>query len=291
MAAHAHVYRALRKHMFQAGSSDEIREAKSGDRTAAMWSVNGPPGLGAEGDIDAKLEALETWYHLGVRLMHLSYNRRNMVADGCTEPANGGLSEFGREFVRKMNEVGLIVDTPHSGKQTTLDAAAVSEKPVMASHVGVEGVFPGHPRCKSDEELKAIAGTGGLIGIYAVPSLLGPDADVALMLDHLDYAAKLIGVEHVSIGTDICYMRLWPEDLKPYPKKPEDYLRAGGWKKEHMQYASNAHLDGSLAWTNWPLYTVGLVMRGYADEDIRKILGENLMRVLDANRPAHEGAL
>jgi membrane dipeptidase len=235
-------------------------------------------------DLDARLGWVETWYHLGVRLMHLSYNRRNEVADGCTEEADGGLSEYGREFVRKLNQMGIIVDTPHTGKQSTLDAVAVSEKPVTASHIGCEGVFPDHPRCKSDEELKAIADTDGLIGIYCLAGMLGPNATVNTMLDHVDYAVKLIGADHVAIGTDVCYMRTWPDDLRAHPSKQNTSARRGAWKPQHQKHSTTSHIDGDLAWTNWPLFTVGLVMRGYADADIRKILGGNLMRVLDANR-------
>jgi len=281
----------FRKDIFQAGTSDEIREAKTQGRTAIIWSVNGPPIVGRLEDRDEELSWVETWHNLGVRMMHLTYNRRNFIGDGCAEPANGGLSELGRDFVRAMNRVGIIVDTPHSGKQTTLDAAAVSEKPIMASHTGAGAVFM-HMRCKSDDEIKAIAETDGLVGVYVLPNMLGPDATLNTMLDHLDYIAELVGVEHVAIGTDTCYQAKWPEGISGYPNASFSTQWWGNWTSEnHPLTPTDEAAAGSLAWTNWPLYTVGLVTRGYSDSDIEKIIGANFMRVLDANRSTDEAAL
>jgi len=272
----------------QAGSSKEVYEAAAQGRVAVIWSVNGPPIVGKLIDPDEELSWVETWYNLGVRLMHLTYSRRNFVGDGCAEPANGGLSELGRDLVRKMNEVGIIVDTPHSGIQTTLDAAKVSQRPIMASHTGARAIL-NHMRCKTDEEIKAIAGTGGLIGVYAYPNMLGPDATLNTMLDHIDYIAQLVGTDHVAIGTDINYHAPWPKELTGYPKSRYSASWWGNWNSQNqpLPYTDEA-ATGSLAWTNWPLYTVGLVTRGYSDADIEKILGKNLMRVLDANRPKEE---
>lgn len=291
MAARTHACRVFRKYMFQAGGSDEIREAKQQRRTAIIWSVNGPPGMqNSQADM---LKWLEVWYQLGVRLMHLSYNRRNSIAGGCTEERDDGLSDFGKEYVRKMNEVGVIVDVPHSSRQTTLDAARISVKPIMASHTGSKRVFD-HPRCKDDEELKAIASTGGMIGVFCVPSLLGKDAKLTTVLDHLDAVVKVIGADHVSLGTDVSYCRAWPAEIKRHHAATfgaEQKRIAGGWKPEHFSFATEEHINGSLGWSNWPLFTTGMVMRGYSDGDIEKILGKNLMRVLDANRSENEVSL
>lgn len=288
MACYTHVCQSLHRHMSQVTTAEEFREARRAGRFGVIWSVNGPPPMGDLADPDAILDAVETWYHLGVRLMHISYNRRNLMGDGCTEAADGGLSDLGREFVHKLNEVGIIVDTPHSGRQTTLDAAALSRKPMMASHIGAKTLH-NHPRCKSDEEIDAIAATGGLMGIYALPNLLGPNATLATVLDHLDYIAGRAGVDHVCIATDSRYNPPWPADLGPYPTKRNMTDRVGAWKPEHKANRSEEHLHGTLAWTNWPLYSVGLVQRGYSDEDIRKILAGNFMRVLEANRPVRRG--
>ena len=289
MALSRQCIRVFRKHMVQAGLADEVREAHQQGKMAVVWSCNGPPIVGRLEDRDEELSWVETWYNLGIRLMHLTYNRRNFIGDGCAEPANGGLSELGRDLVEEMNRVGIIVDVPHSGIQTTLDAAAASEKPIMASHTGARAVFD-HMRCKSDEELKAIAGTGGLVGVYVLPDMLGPDATLATMLDHVDHIAKSVGVAHVAIGTDTTYQGDWPEGISGYPSARFSTRWWGNWnEKNHpLSGKSDEAAKGSLAWTNWPLYTVGLVMRGYSDDDVAKILSGNFLRVLEANRPARE---
>ena len=288
MALNNNLCRVLRKRIAQAGSVNEIREISDSGRTAVIWSINGPPVTGKLISMEEELSWVPTWYNLGVRLMHLTYNRRNFIADGCAEPANGGLSELGRDLVRELNRVGIIVDTPHSGRQTTLDAAALSEKPMMASHTGAEAVL-NHMRCKSDEELKAIAATDGLVGVYVLPNMLGPDATLNTMLDHLDYIAKLIGTDHVGIGTDTTYQSEWPEGLATVGGGRFDGRWWGNWNSEnHPIPGTDEASRGSLAWTNWPLYTVGLVTRDYSDEDIANILGANFLRVLKANEPKEE---
>jgi membrane dipeptidase len=288
MALSRQLCRVFRKTITQVGSATEAREVAAQGRTGVIWSVNGPPIVGKLADPDEELSWIETWYQLGVRLMHLTYNRRNFIGDGCAESANGGLSELGRALIARMNEVGIIVDTPHCGVQTTLDAAKTSQKPIMASHTGAKAVF-NHIRCKSDAELKVIADTDGLVGVYVLPNMLGPDATLATMLDHVDYIARLVGPGHVSIGTDTTYQQPWPKELTGYPHARFSSRWWGNWNKTNqpLPYSDEA-AAGSLAWTNWPLYTVGLVMRGYSDPDIEKILGGNLMRVLEANRPVKE---
>ena len=288
MSTSRQLCRVFRKAIAQAGSSEEIQELRGQGTAAVVWGVNGPPIVGKLVDHDEEVGWVETWYNLGVRLMHLTYNRRNFIGDGCAEPANGGLSELGRDLVKEMNRVGIIVDIPHSGRQTTLDAAEASERPIMASHTGAEAVFE-HMRCKSDEELKAIAGTDGLIGVYVLPNMLGPDATLNTMLDHVAHIAKTVGTDHVSIGTDTTYSAPFPEGIESYPKTRFNSRWWGNWNEQnHPLPPSDEASTGSLAWTNWPLYTVGLVTRGYSDDDVAKILGRNFLRVLDATRPAQE---
>ena len=277
---------AFAGHMLLGAWADDVAAAKERDRICVFLSVNGPPCPGAMIDRDEELGWIETWHHLGVRMMHLTYNRRNIVGDGCMEDANGGLSEFGKELIGELNEAGIIVDTSHSGEQTTLDAAHFSEKPMVASHSGCRALQD-HPRNKTDEVIKAIADSGGLLGICNLPGFLGGDENLNALLDHIDYAVKLVGPEHVTIGTDICYVPPWPEGLRGYQDARWTSSWWGAWKPEYPSSSSNDHREGSLAWTNWPIFTVGLVMRGYSDDDIRRIIGGNLLRVLAANEPPH----
>lgn len=288
MAASRQCLRVFRKYLVQAGSVEEIQEANEAGRIAVIWSCNGPPVVGRLEDRAEELSWVETWYNLGIRLMHLTYNRRNFIGDGCAEPANGGLSELGRDLIAEMNRVGIIVDTPHSGIRTTLDAAETSTKPIMASHSGARAVFD-HMRCKTDEEIRAIAATGGVIGVYALPSMLGPDATLQTMLDHICYIAELVGPDHVAIGTDTTYSATWPQGISGYTGARYSSSWWGNWnERNHPLSGKSGPLSDSLAWTNWPLYTVGLVTRGFSEEEIAKILSGNFLRVLQANRPDRE---
>jgi membrane dipeptidase len=181
-----------------------------------------------------------------------------------------------------MNRLGVIVDVAHSGWQTCLDAAEVSEYPIVSSHSGVWELM-NHCRCKSDEVMQTIVKRGGLIGITNVPAFLGGDGDISAMLDHIDYAAKKFGAESLTIGTDRPYVSS-SENLER--SKLPDRRRGRtdfNWFWPPTGFATpefnQEHQHQSMSWTNWPLFTVGLVQRGYSDEDIRKIVGGNFLRV------------
>ena len=289
MGCNFQLLRHFRDTIAQAGSVEEIREINDSGRIAVVWSINGPPIVGELQSLEQELSWLRDWYHLGVRMMHLSYNRRNFIADGCAEPANGGISDLGRELIREMNRVGIIVDVPHTGLQSSIEAAQCSEKPIMASHTAARALYE-FIRCKDDATLKAIADNDGLVGVYALPGMLGGSDDLNMMLDHIQYIAKLIGPEHVCIGTDSQYNHNWGKeawDVAHY-ENPEfnSYRWWGDWVRgPHAPKKPMENSTGSLAWIVWPLWTVGLVMRGFSDGDIAKILGGNFLRVLAANAP------
>jgi len=281
--------REFRDVIAQAGSPDDIAAINKEGRTAVIWSVNGPPLFGELQDYEQEMYWIDTWYRFGVRLMHMSYNRRNFAADGCAEPADGGLSELGRDLIARLNKTGIIVDVPHTGHRSSVEAAKCSTKPIMASHTAAKALFD-FIRCKDDDTLEAIAEGGGMVGVYAYAGMLGGSDDLAMMLNHIEYIAKRIGVDHVGIGTDLMYQHNWPEEVK----NCRGYENAewqgnfwwGNWKDyPHPPKKRGEDKWGSLAWTNWPLYTVGLVTRGFSDEDIAKILGGNFLRVFAATRP------
>lgn len=284
MAVFPGVCQAFESHLVMGGWADHAQRAQAEGRTAVFLSVNGPPCPWAMHDGDEEVGWLETWHQLGVRLMHLTYNRRNGVASGCMEDRDDGVSLFGRDLIARMNEVGIVVDTSHSGPQTTLDAAVLSERPIVASHSGCRALRD-HPRNKHDEAIRAIADSGGLIGMTVIPGFLGRSADLNALLDHIDHAVGLVGADHVAIGTDVCYVPPWPAGLKGFSEARWSSQWWGAWKPEYTSAPSDEHQFGSLAWTNWPMYTVGLVTRGYSDDDIRKIIGGNVLRVLAANEP------
>ncbi|MFO7947451.1 MAG: membrane dipeptidase [Armatimonadota bacterium] len=268
---------------------DDIVEAHENGKRCLYFSTNGVPLDEQWVSVEEELRYVRIFFQLGARMMHLTYNRRNMIGDGCAEPANGGLSDFGREAVRKLNEVGIIVDCAHSSWQTSLDAAHTSELPMVASHSGAAAVNA-HHRCKPDEVIKAIVDTGGYVGVCCIPAFLGGTGDINALLDHVDYIAQNFGPDHVTIGTDVAYTPpTYDEEVAKLPDRPstreefrtlwepDDPLHDPEWRKPEMK--------DSLAWTNWPLFTVGLVQRGYSDEDIQKIIGGNCLRVASAVLP------
>lgn len=270
----------LRDFVSKAVTPDDVEAVKRAGKHCLYMTGNGVPLTQDWVSIPDELRYLKIFYQLGIRMMHLTYQRRNMIGDGCAEPSNAGLSDFGRAVVAEMNRVGVIVDCAHSGWQTSLEAAQVSSKPMVASH-STAGALYAHIRSKPDEVIKAIADTGGYIGICCISRFLRGKGDLNAFLDHIDHVAKKFGVDHVAIGTDIAYSsRNQAEEGKKAAvgglrRRREDFRSL--WPKD--DFIPTAEADLSLSWTNWPMYTVGLVQRGYSDDDIRKILGGNVMRV------------
>ena len=274
----------LRDHVSKAVIPDDIEAVKAAGKHCLYMTGNGVPLTQDWNTIPDELRYLKIFYQLGIRMMHLTYQRRNMIGDGCGETSNAGLSDFGKAVVAEMNRVGVIVDCAHSGWQTSLEAAQLSGKPMVASHT-VAGALYAHIRSKPDEVIKAIADTDGLVGICCISRFLRGKGDLNALLDHIDYVAKKFGVDHVAIGTDIAY-------TSSYSAAENKKAAVGGLRRQREAFRSlwpkddfipTEEADLSLSWTNWPLYTVGLVQRGYSDEDIRKILGGNVMRVARAN--------
>jgi membrane dipeptidase len=189
----------------RAATPDDIETAKKQGRRCLYMTANGVPLAQNWSSEAEELSWIRVFFQLGVRMMHLTYNRRNVLGDGCAEPANAGLSELGKAAIAEMNRVGVIVDVAHSGWRTSLEAARASSKPVVASHTGAAEVQR-HIRAKPDEVLRAIADTGGYSGVYGVTSFLGNPGDLNSMLDHIEYMVKRFGAEHVAIGTDLAYI-------------------------------------------------------------------------------------
>ncbi len=260
---------------------DEVEQAGDDGVGCLYFTGNGVPLTQQWVSVEDELRYVRIFFQLGIRMMHVTYNRRNRLGDGCAETANGGLSDFGRAAVAEMNDVGVIVDVAHSGWRTSLESARESSKPMVASHTTCGGIHP-HIRSKPDEVIRAIADTGGYIGICCIPRFLRGTGDIRAFLDHIDYAVREFGADHVAIGTDVAYRsRYTEEELRKAPRRHPSRTRfAALWPDD--DFATTATMTESLAWTNWPLFTVGMVQRGHSDSDIRKILGQNVLRVARA---------
>ena len=266
----------------KAVTPDDIFKAKKENRHALYFSGNGVPLPGEWVSVEEELRYISVFFQLGIRMMHLTYNRRNVIGDGCAEKSNGGLSDFGRSVVKEMNRVGVIVDIAHSGWQTSLEAAQLSQRPMVASHSTIASVNH-HIRSKPDNVIRAIADTGGYIGICCIPRFLGGTGDISSMMKHIDYVVKKFGSDHVAIGTDISYTSSFAaeESRKIIASKQGGRTRWEAlWPEENFK--ESAEMVQSMSWTNWPLFTVGMVQMGYPDDVIQKILSGNSMRVAKA---------
>ena len=222
-----------------------------------------------------KLDDVDYFYGLGQRVSQLTYNARTLIGNGSTERRDDGLSDFGVAVVERMNKLGMALDVSHCGDRTTLDAFEVSKKAVLITHSNCRALNPGHPRCKTDEAIKGLAANGGVMGITEVRMFVSAKEPTTVdsMLDHYDYVAKLVGVEHLGVGSDIDllgYDALSPEETKQ--------LRAG--YKASYGFRDKNDLDG-YHFAKRPFdIAEGLIRRNYSDTNIEMILGGNFQRVL-----------
>jgi membrane dipeptidase len=249
----------------------EIRQAKR-DGVVAFYANCQP-----ESPAPRDLRAVDAAYARGLRSFTLTYNRMDHIGVGCTERVDAGLSMFGVEVVQRCNKIGMIVDVSHCGHLTTLDACRHSKKPVNANHTAARSLYA-HARGKSNEALRAIADTGGVIGVVAAPFFLTaqPRPTIDHMLDHIDYISTLVGWQHVAIGTD------WPMQA------PDELMRVTlSSRNKALGFREEDHIDPVMRLIGFedcrdlPNITRGLVKRGYSDEQIRGILGENALRVFE----------
>ena len=222
-----------------------------------------------------KVDDVDYFYGLGQRVSQLTYNARNLIGNGSTERRDDGLSDFGVSIVERMNKVGMAVDVSHCGDKTTLDAFEVSKKPVLITHSNCRALNTNHPRCKTDEAIKAMAAKGGVMGITEVRMFVSAKKPTGIdaMMEHYDYVAKLVGVEHVGVGSDI--------DLIGYDAMPADenkQLRAA--YKGSYGFRDKIDIDGyTFAKRPFDL-AEALIRRNYSDANIEAILGGNFQRVL-----------
>jgi membrane dipeptidase len=235
-------------------TADDVTAAKQAGKLAISFHFQGT------GPVESDLGMIEVYYALGVRQMLLATNLRNMVGDGCKERTDSGLSRFGVQVIEEMNRVGMLVDGSHTGNRTTLEACEVSKDPFIFSHSNPKAIFD-HPRNITDEQIKASAATGGVIGINGVGVFLGEnDSSTETIIRHVDYVAELVGAEHVGIATDL------PVDAANSSPTPWNPPHPGDVPWSEINYIQPEQL---------PELADGLLQRGYKDSDVRGILGEN----------------
>ena len=207
------------------------------------------------------LDDVDAFYKLGQRVSQLTYYD-NPLGGGSTDPADRGLTEYGERVLGRMNELGMAVDISHCGDRTTLDAIETSAKPVLVTHSNCRALVPYSARCKTDAAIRKLAAKGGVMGVTLVRLFVGtgPSVTIENALGHIDHIARLVGVEHVGLGTDV---DLDGRDTGIAPKKKNDL--------DGVQYARKIFE-----------LTEGLIRRKYSKSDIQLILGGNFQRALAA---------
>ena len=212
---------------------------------------------------------------LGQRVSQLTYNSRNLIGNGSTERRDEGISDFGVSIIERMNKVGMAVDVSHCGDRTTLDAFEISKKPVLITHSNCRTLAGGHPRDKTDEAIKRVGVAGSVMGITGVRMFVKATEPTTIedALDHFDHVRKLIGAQHLGVGSDI--------DLYGYDSMPPELnrkLRAN--YKGSYGFREKIDIEGLNRPQRMFDLTEGLIRRKYSDGDIQGILGGNFARVL-----------
>ena len=222
------------------------------------------------------LEDVDQFYALGQRISQLTYNSQNRLGSGATDRVDGGLSDYGATIIERMNDIGMLVDVSHCGEATTLDGIEFSVNPVIISHATCRALVPNHPRTKTDEAIKLMAKKGGIMGIAFLRVFVRDrePTTVEHALDHIDHMVKLVGVEHVAVGSDI--------DLDGYDDLPREWVEKSkaNLKPGTYQFRDKDDVDGLNHPRRMFDLAEGLIRRGYIDDDIRLILGGNVKRVL-----------
>jgi membrane dipeptidase len=252
----------------------DIVEAKRSGRLGIIYGFQDTTMYGEN------LDRFDAFHDFGVRIVQLTYNRRNLMGDGCLEPGNAGLSRLGRDMVAMMNERGTLVDLSHCGQRTTREGIEASKKPVAITHSGCAALAD-MPRNKHDEELRLLADRGGVIGIYIMPYLRNAGQVRAEdLVRHLDYALKTCGEDHVGIGTDgaISAVDVTPEFRKQFADEIAERQKRGisapGERADSYTFAPD--LNEPLRFERIALL---LSQRGHPDARIEKVLGGNFARL------------
>ncbi|HKP03850.1 MAG TPA: membrane dipeptidase [Chthoniobacterales bacterium] len=255
--------------------AEDLARARDEHRLGIIFTFQGTEPLGEEAD------RIPMFREMGLRVMQLTHNRRNLVGDGCMEPGNAGLSKFGHQVVERLNAEKLVIDLSHGSQRTTLEAIRASKTPVLIGHAGCRSLSD-LPRNVADAELRALADNGGVVGIIFWPYLRVDTQPMSIdVIRHLEHAIKVCGEDHVGIGTD--------SDLAPVKRTPE-------WERENREWVKGAKEEGTFtagrpddlytfipdlnAANRFELLAARLSARGHSDTRIAKILGGNFARVM-----------
>jgi membrane dipeptidase len=264
--------------LFRAESAQDIRRAKAEGRIAWFASLEAATPIGNE------VDRLDVLYGLGVRAVGIAYSESNALGSGLKERSDGGLTAFGRTALRRMNQLGMLVDVSHAGDRTSLETIRASQTPVAITHAGCRSVWPSR-RMKPDEVLVACAERGGVIGLEAAPhttlSREHPQHSLESVMDHFRYLVDLVGIDHVGFGPDT----MFGDHVASHRvfSGPLSIDRAEDGAPDHPRVAYVAGMENPAE--NFFNVTGWLVQHGYSDGEIKAVVGENALRLLEQVLP------
>jgi membrane dipeptidase len=252
--------------VFLATTVDDIVRAHETGRIAMVASIEGAAA------IENELDRLDVLYGLGVRMIGVTYSESNQLGGGINGPGDGGLTAFGRKAVTRMNRLGMAIDLSHTGDLTAMQTCEVSTAPVFLSHSGARALFP-EPKLKEDDLLKAVAATGGVIGIEAAPNtttVRGQPHSLDTVMAHAEHCIDVMGIDHVAFGPDT----LFGDHVELHRRYAESF---GPEAPDHVEID---HVVGLENPSEFPNILRWLVAHGYTDEQIEKLAGGNVLRAL-----------
>lgn len=262
--------------IMQGRSGNDVRRARETNRTAIFFGFQNPSPI--EDDIGL----VEIVHTLGARFMQLTYNNQSLLATGCYETIDAGITRMGRQVIKEMNRVGLVVDMSHSGERSTLEAIELSSRPIAITHANPHAWAPAL-RNKSDTVLKAIGQSGGMFGFSLYPHHLKDKSACSLQsfCEMVARTADLVGVEHLGLGTDLC---------QDQPDTVVEWMRMGRYTKE-IDYgegsSSNPGFPPMPTWfqdsRDFQHVENGLLSIGFSETDVGNLMGENWLRFFDRN--------
>ena len=231
--------------------------------------------------LEDRLDLIDGFAAAGLRVVQLCYNTKNLVGDGAGERTDSGLSDFGVRMIRRLNDLNLAVDCAHTGHRTSMDAVEHSSAPVIISHANARAVH-GNLRNVEDALIKAIAASGGVVGTVGFPAFLESQGQPGLdrFIDDIAYKADLVGIEHTGLGIDY-YLGQWPvEDDAAALARYRRLVNDGHWRPGEYPPPPYKYPEGIETPRTLPRLTERLAERGFSEDDIRKVLGLNWLRVL-----------
>ncbi|MGU9958182.1 MAG: membrane dipeptidase [Arenicellales bacterium WSBS_2016_MAG_OTU3] len=258
----------------QVKTADDIRRAKEQGKTGVVYGFQNPS------PIEDDFALVEIFHTLGVRFMQLSYNNQSLLATGCYEVSDPGITRFGKQIIREMNRTGMVVDMSHSAERSTLEAIEVSERPIAITHANPH-FFHKALRNKSDTVLKALGESHGMLGFSLYPHHLknGSDCTLPNFCQMVEQTAELMGIDQIAIGSDLCQNQ---------PDSVVEWMRNGRWSKSldlGEGSSANAGFPKQPEWfsnsTHYRNIENGLLDYGFLKQDVEKVMGLNWLNFFD----------